>query len=99
MFVLAFSLALSLEGDEGFEDGVRLYKGLEYEQAIFRFEEVAVRPGLTPSDKATALVWLALCYAGTGDFEAARRDLGDALRTDASVQLPVNTSPRVVSLF
>lgn len=88
-----------LAGDPAFDDGVRLYRALEYEQAIFRFQEVAVRPGLPGDDKAEAFTWLGLAYAGTGDLEAARRMFMDALRADPATKLPAEVSPRVVSLF
>ncbi len=96
--VLMF-LAATLAGDASFDEGTRLYRSLEYEQAIFRFEEVAVRSTLAAPDKATALLWLGLSYAGTGDLDAARRNFADALRADRAVVLPSNVSPRIVELF
>jgi hypothetical protein len=96
---LAFALVAALAGDPSFDEGVRLYNELEYEQAIFRFEEIALRPGQAPADKATALVWLGMSYAGTGDLDSARRMFGDALRVDAATALPPNVSPRIVAMF
>lgn len=96
--IVAFALA-ALAGDPAFDEGVRLYKSFEYEQAIFRFEELALRPALSTSDKAEAFLWLGLSYAGTGDFDAARRALTDAVHADPGLALPPNTSPRVVTLW
>lgn len=92
-------LLAALAGDPAFEEGIRLYRSLEYEQAIFRFQEVAVRADLPADDKAAALIWLGLSYAGTGDLESARRMFGDALRADRATSLPPDVSPRVVAVF
>src|SRR5207248_1354167 len=86
-------------GDPAFEEGQRLYKALEYEQAIFRFEEVAVRPSIEPADKAQALMWLGLSYAGTGDLESAKRDFRQALVVDDALALPPTISPRIATIF
>ena len=98
---LALFLAVGLAGDEAFDQGVLLYKGLEYEQAAARFAEISSRPTLPPAARAEALVWLGLCLAGTGDVDAARRTFTNAVLTDHAVQLPTTTalSPRVQTLF
>jgi hypothetical protein len=96
---LALCTALALEGDPAFDDGVKLYKALEYEQAVLRFQQIAVRPALAPPDKAEALLWLGLSYAGTADFDSARTYLKSALETDLDIALPDKVSPRVAELF
>jgi tetratricopeptide (TPR) repeat protein len=99
MLWLAWMLSLSLAEDPSFLEGQRLYRAFEYEQAIFRFQEIAVRPQVASDDRAEALVWLGLSYAGTGDLEAARRNFKDALTLHPSAGLPANASPRVKELF
>ncbi|OGQ26333.1 MAG: hypothetical protein A2138_25470 [Deltaproteobacteria bacterium RBG_16_71_12] len=101
VLALAFIALGGLAGDEAFDEGVLLYKGLEYEQAAARFAEITSRPDLAPPEKAEALVWLGLCLAGTGDLDAARRTLKNAVLTDQAVRLPTATaiSPRVQALF
>ena len=97
--VLALSLTASLDADPAFTDAQKLYRALEYEQAILRFQEIAVRPSLAPDEKAEALVWLGLSYAGIADFESARRYLKLALVTDENVALPDKVAPRIATLF
>lgn len=101
ILALAFIALGSLAGDEAFDQGVQLYKGLEYEQAAARFAEVASRPDLAAPEKAEALAWLGLCLAGTSDLDAARRTLKNAVLTDPAVRLPTATaiSPRIQKLF
>lgn len=102
MFLAAAMLTLStLAGDAAFDEGVQLYKSLEYEAALARFAELSARPELAAPDKAEALVWLGLCLAGTGDLDAAKRTFKAALSADANSALPTATavSPRVQALF
>ncbi len=97
--MFAFLLLAATLADPTFEEGVRLYQASSYEQAIFRFEEIAVRPGLAPSDKATTLLWLGLSYAGTGDLDAAKRSFRFALTADVTAALPTETSPVIVEMI
>ncbi|MCC7109101.1 MAG: hypothetical protein IT382_07430 [Deltaproteobacteria bacterium] len=102
MFLAAAMLTLStLAGDAAFDEGVQLYKSLEYEAALARFAELSARPELAAPDKAEALVWLGLCLAGTGDLDAAKRTFKAALSADANAALPTTTavSPRVQAHF
>lgn len=99
MLVLWALMLGSLAGDPAFTEGQQLYDQLEYEQAIFRFQEVAVRPELSPEDRATALTWLGLTYAGVGNMNAARRSFVDAARAWPAVSLPVEVAPSLVRVF
>ncbi len=99
MLALALVLIASLDGNTAFVEGKKLYDKFEYEQAVFRFEKVAVSPGLTNTDRATALVWLALSEAGVGDFDATRRAFEDACRADATVKLPLEVSAKLQKIF
>lgn len=99
MWLLALALIASLQGDASFDAGCKLYDQLEYEQAVFRFQEVTLRPGLSPEDRATALAWLGLSYAGAGNPDAATRAFSDAARASAAVTLPVEVSPSLQQLF
>lgn len=100
---LTLALALSWTGDAGFVEGVRLYKATEYEQAIVQFQQLLKRedPTTTQSaaDKAEALLWLGLSYAGSGDLDTARLTLRQALATDPTIALPPQTSPAMVALW
>lgn len=98
--LVAWLLALgSLGSDPAFVEGQRLYDQLEYEQAVFRFQEVALRPELPPEDRASALTWLGLGYAGAGSLDAARRSFVYAARAWPGVALPVEVSPALARLF
>ena len=99
LIALALMVTTALGGDPTFDEGVRLYQELNYEQAIFRFQQVAVSPALAPADKATALLWLGLSYAGSGDLEEAARSFRFALAADRSATLPTETSPNIVQLL
>jgi tetratricopeptide (TPR) repeat protein len=101
MFALAFALALaaSLDGDAAFAEGLRLYDELEYEQAAFRFQEVALRNPAPGPDRARVFVYLGLSFAGAGDLDAAKRAFVDAARADRTVALPVEVSPSLQQLF
>jgi hypothetical protein len=96
---LTLAVVATLAGDPAYDEGIKLYKSTEYEKAILRLEEVAVRPDLAAADKSDVLMWLGLSYAGTGDLEQAKKELRAALVADDDLTLPPNTSPRVVSLF
>jgi tetratricopeptide (TPR) repeat protein len=89
----------ALAEDPAFAEGRALYDQLEYEQAVFRFQEVALRPELAPEDQATALTWLGLSFAGTGNMDAARRAFVDAASLKPELTLPVEVAPALQQLF
>lgn len=89
----------SLSSDPVFNEGRALYDQLEYEQAVFRFQEVALRPELDAKDRAEALTWLGLSYAGAGNMDAARRAFVDAVVLAPEVALPVEVAPSLAQLF
>lgn len=99
LIALALALTGALGDDPTFDEGVRLYQELNYEQAIFRFQQVAVRTALAPPEKATALLWLGLAYAGSGDLEEAKRSFRYALEADRTAALPTETSPRIEAML
>lgn len=96
---LAFAVASALAGDPAFEEAMKLYKALEYEEAIPKLAELTNRPGLPANDKATALMWLGLSHAGAGDMDNARGALAAALEADAGIALPEKVSPRISEMF
>jgi hypothetical protein len=96
---LALVLMTSLDGDAAFAAGRASWDQLEYEQAVFRFQEVAIRSDLSLEDKATAFVWLGISYGSVGDAMAARRAFTDALRANPAQTLPVEVSPKIEHIF
>lgn len=96
---LAFAVASALAGDPAFEEAMKLYKTLEYEEAIPKLATITNRPGLPASDKAIALMWLGLSHAGAGDMDNARVALAAALESDANIALPEKVSPRITAMF
>lgn len=96
---LVLVLLTSLDGDAAFAAGRASWDQLEYEQAVFRFQEVAIRSDLSREDKATAFVWLGISYGSVGDAMAARRAFTDALRANPAQTLPVEVSPKIEQIF
>ena len=99
MLALALSLAFALDSDPEFNKGIQLYRELEYEQAILRFQASSVAPDHTPPEQATVLVWLALSYRGVGDEKTAATMFDDALKRDPDVALPPETPPKLAVDF
>ena len=56
VFVPALTLALlfasAVEENAEFKQGTQAYQNLEFEQALFRFQRLAVAPGLDDKDRA-----------------------------------------------
>jgi hypothetical protein len=96
---LAFAVASALAGDPAFDEAMKLYKALEYEEAIPKLATITNRAGLPPSDKAIALMWLGLSHAGAGDMDNARVALAAALESDTNLTLPEKVSPRITAMF
>jgi hypothetical protein len=96
---LAFAVASALAGDPAFDEAMKLYKALEYEEAIPKLATIANRPGLSANDKATAFMWLGLSQAGAGDMDNARLALAAALDADSTITLPEKVSPRISAMF
>lgn len=78
---------------------MKLYKALEYEEAIPKLATITNRAGLPPNDKAEALMWLGLSHAGAGDMDNARAALAAALEANAALSLPEKVSPRIAAMF
>ena len=95
---LALTLPLAIADDAKFHDAMSLYEKLDYEHALPLFADCAARAD-NDDDKATALLWVGLAAAGTGDLDRAAKTFGDALRLDRSLRLPPDTSPTVVQRF
>jgi tetratricopeptide (TPR) repeat protein len=92
-WILATLLMAVLAADADFVAGKQLYDSFEYEQALFRFEQVLVKPGLQPAEKAEVSLWLAVCLEGVGRVADADRAMQDAARLDPAASLPVATAP------
>lgn len=97
--LLALPLAAPLADDPAFVEGQRLYQESEYEQAVFRFQTAALVADRAAAERARALTWLGLAYAGAGDAEAARRAFEDALLLDPQATIPVEVSPKIEEEF
>lgn len=80
---------------ELFEEGVELYRDLEFEDAVSRFEEAAAIEEASNEERAHLLVWVAMCRAGVGDDDGARQALRHALDLDAEPRLPEVAPPKV----
>jgi len=87
-FLLALSAAAPLAEEPAFVDAVALYDELELEQAVLRFQELALDEGRSADERAEILVWLGLTYAQLGRFDDASRQFGLAVRARRDVELP-----------
>jgi len=97
--LLVLPLAMPLADDPSFVEGQRLYQESEYEQAVFRFQTAALVADRPAGERASALMWLGLAYAGAGDSASARRAFEDALRLSPAATIPVEVSPKVEEDF
>lgn len=104
--MLGLTLALilvapaQLEVDPDYQKGRELYRELEFEQAVFRFQALAIKPSLTREEQAQAFLWLGLCYAGVPNNELAAQAFRDALRLHPEARLPIeNPPPAVLEMF
>jgi hypothetical protein len=97
--LLLMSVTTPLDDEPAFKDGRRLYDELEFEQAIFRFEQAAQVRDRTPSELATLKMWVGLSHGQLGDFTRAGEAFRAAVDLDPDVQLPVAVSPKLDSLL
>jgi hypothetical protein len=95
--LLAFMLAAALHDDADYRAAADRYRDLDYEQALFTFERLSIRPELTSAEKAEVLLWMALCYDGVGNALAAERMMNEALSRARDVQFPVKASPDILA--
>lgn len=93
--VVLLVAAGALDDNQAYQEGISLYQELEYEQAIFRFEQAALSPDLTDGEKAMVFGWMAMAYAGIGDAAGAKRSLDLAVAKDPAVTLPGFAPPKV----
>jgi tetratricopeptide (TPR) repeat protein len=99
--LLPFLLVLgaALEGDQAFEEGLRLYRDVEFEQALFSFQEAATQPDRPDDDRVVLFTWLGLTYAALERDDAAERAFRDALRLDIEAALPEDAPPKLRESF
>lgn len=97
--LLASVLMAALAQEPDYVAGRSLYDAFEYEQALFRFQQALVKPGLSPKEQAEVSLWLALCLEGVGRPNDADRAMGDAVALDAAATLPTTTSPAFEARF
>jgi tetratricopeptide (TPR) repeat protein len=89
-----------LTEDPDYTTAIQLYQNVEFEQALFRFQSAAIKPGLNDAERAELFLWIGLCYGNIGDLESAERQFRDGLKLFPSAPLPQpNTSPIIIDLF
>jgi len=80
--------------------GIQAYEHLEYEQGIQILQRLSAEPGLTPSRKKEALLFLALCQAALGRNDPSRKSFLEILEMDPDFRLDTNLySPKILRLF
>ncbi|MCP4502433.1 MAG: hypothetical protein GY822_20975 [Deltaproteobacteria bacterium] len=88
-------LTAGLNDNVEFNQGKALYQELEFEQALFRFQKASVDSSLSAEERASSMMWTAMCYAGVGNEVSAKRTLSDAVSVFPQVVLPKVASPRL----
>ena len=96
---LLIAVATPLVDDPAFKDGRRLYDELEFEQAIFRFEQAAQVADRSPADLAVLKMWVGVSHGQLGDFTRAGEAFRAAVDLDPEVQVPVPVSPKLELLL
>lgn len=99
MLMLALLLTAALDADAEFQKALQHAEAFEYDKAAPLLQAVAARPGLAPSDKAQALVWLGLVYAELRDDARASLAFEDAITADPLIVLPRDASPKTKALL
>lgn len=84
-----------LDDDPAFKDAVTLYDDLELEQAVLRFQELALDADRPGEERARILAWLGLSYAQLGRFDDAKRNFELAVRAKADIELPRPAADKV----
>jgi tetratricopeptide (TPR) repeat protein len=85
--------------DQAMTEAVALYDDLEFEQAIFRFQEMALQDARSVKTKAKIFMWLGMSYGQIGDFEKANRNFEHAARLDPDAAFPRDVSPKLQVLL
>lgn len=88
-------LSSSLDDDPAFQEGLSLYREVEFEQALFRFQEAATAPGRPDAERVVLFQWLGMTYAALEREEAADRAFRDALHIDLDAPLPPEAAPKL----
>lgn len=99
MLALALLLATALDADPEFQKALQHAEAFEYDKAAPMLKGVAGRPGLPPTDRAQALVWLGLVYAELRDEARAALAFEDAISADPLIVLPRDASPKTKALL
>ncbi len=96
---LASAGPMGVEQDPDFVEAVGLYNDLEFEQSIFRLQDVALNDALSDDERALVFVWMGINYGQLGDLRAADRAFEQGLRRDPDILLPTPVPPSVEQRF
>jgi tetratricopeptide (TPR) repeat protein len=87
VLLCALIFAAAIDDDPAFQEGVKLYKSVQLEEAVGRFE--AALPGASSdADKARVYAWLGLVEAQLGKADAAKASFQQAVELDPTVAMP-----------
>lgn len=99
MLAYALLLAAALDADPEFQQALQYAEAFEYDKAAPMLRAISARPGLAPTDRAHALVWLGLVYAELRDEARAALAFEDAIVADPLIVLPRDASPKTKALL
>ncbi|MBN2360054.1 MAG: hypothetical protein JXR83_11430 [Deltaproteobacteria bacterium] len=81
-------------------DGVELFRRGDYLAAVAYFRRTLLEPGLDPTLRVAADVWLASCYVAVDEPERAEEAMRAALRLSPELELdPAQTSPKILHVL
>jgi tetratricopeptide (TPR) repeat protein len=79
--------------------GIEAYENFEYAEALQLLQAASQKPELSRPDQLRILLYLGLVQFTLGERDAAEKAFEAALRMDRKLQLPVDTSPKIVESF
>ncbi|MBI1949178.1 MAG: hypothetical protein HYS27_26050 [Deltaproteobacteria bacterium] len=96
--MLAISLTL-LCAAAPLDEGMALYRSLEFERAAILFQGVALDAEAPAQERAQAAMWAGLSLGQLGDVEGARKSFALAVVTDPQVAAPADAPPALAAIL
>lgn len=88
-------VAFALADNAPFQEGLKAYDDIEYEDAIAKFQEAANVPGITNDDKAEVFLWLGVSHGQLGQFDAAKTAFDTAFTMNTNAAIATTLPPKV----
>lgn len=99
LLILLASLSAGLDDDVQFKAAVSLYEELEFEQSIYKLQDIAIDNTLTAEERGRVFMWMGINHGQLGDLPSAERSFKHAVELNADAALPAEVPPAIDSLF